>query len=318
MRWIYDYFNFTTGEKYGFWVLIALIVIGITFPQFIEKQTKPTYQSNKAQYKKELKQFMKAGKKQSEAEELNSGQEAESSRDYFLFDPNHLDLKGLKKLGLKDKLANTIINYREAGGNFNKPSDLKAIYGMPDSTYRRLKPCVQISRKDDTDEQNGNYNQRPKAKHQVKSIQNAKSQQKDTEKSNPEITPVALNKADSSELQKVHGIGDFFAEEIVKRRDKLGGYHDFNQLLAIYNFDSNSLKRVKPQLTLNEANIERLSLNQDNFKTFLRHPYLSYAQVKAIFDYLDKVDTTAPPKVLKENKILSKEGYQKVRPYLKK
>lgn len=318
MRWISDYFNFSTGEKYGFWVLIALIVLGVTVPHFVKEQTKPSYQTDKAQYEEELKQFMKAEKAQSQPEKSNSGQNPEFNRQYFLFDPNKLDLKGWKQLGLNDKLANTLINYREAGGNFNKPSDLKAIYGMPDSTYRRLKPCVKIEEKNDSDSKYVNDNRQSKAKQQSEDNNNQEAYQNDSEKSKPEFTPIALNKADSSELQKVHGIGDFFAAEIVRRRKKLGGYHDFNQLLAIYNFDSTNLERVKPQLTLNEANIERLSLKRDNFETFLKHPYLSYAQVKAIFDYLDQVDTTLPPKVLKENKILSKEGYQKVRPYLKK
>ncbi len=315
MDWLSNFFNLSKGEKYGFWLLIALIITGLSLPAFIEQQTEPIYRTDPRQSEAIIDQFMAAEKQSDQASGDSQATKAVEPTAYFKFDPNKVTFKELERLGVPGKLAHTILNYREAGGRFHDKADLKAIYGMPDSTYQRLKPCISLPP------------DKPKAVQKTGSEAHAfeqtkydeydeKAPERKVEKS-PKKRPVALNQADSAALTKVYGIGDFFAGEIIERRKKLGGYANFQQLLAIYNFDSSALAKVKPQLSLNPDNIQKRSLNQGTFEGFLKHPYLDYAQVKAIFDFRDRVDTIRQVEALKKQQILGQAAYQKLKPYLK-
>lgn len=318
MGWLTQFFNLSKGERYGFWLLIALIITGLTLPNFIEKQTKPAYEVNKEVYERQIKQFMAASEKseQQTASASNTSKNQEEVS-YFPFNPNKVPFDSLLALGIAEKLAHTIINYRQAGGRFNHKDDLKAIYGMSDSTYKRLKPFVVLPKENFDKQYEGDKNEKTLA---TKTASNetdsfiTKNDQKNLGENN---SLVPLNKADSATLTQVRGIGDFFAGEIVSRREKLGGYTDFSQLLAIYNFDSSSLKLVKPQLSLDPSRVKKLSLKNSTFEAFLKHPFLDYPQVKAIFNYKDQVDSISSVKELKSERILGKRTFKTIKPYLK-
>ncbi len=62
----------------------------------------------------------------------------------FTFDPNTVDSAGWKKLGLKDKTVRTIIHYREKGGRFRHPEDIRKIYGLRKEDADRLVPYIRI------------------------------------------------------------------------------------------------------------------------------------------------------------------------------
>lgn len=57
--------------------------------------------------------------------------------------PNTASKTELMQVGFPKKLANTIVNYRNKGGQFFRPSDLKKIYGMTDETYQKVLPWIQ-------------------------------------------------------------------------------------------------------------------------------------------------------------------------------
>ena len=62
----------------------------------------------------------------------------------FPFDPNTIGMEGLQRLGFSQKQAQSIINYRQAGGRFHRPSDFAKSFVVADSVYRRLEPYIQI------------------------------------------------------------------------------------------------------------------------------------------------------------------------------
>ena len=62
----------------------------------------------------------------------------------FPFDPNTISLEDLQRLGFSQKQAQSILNYREAGGRFHRPSDFAKSFVVADSVYRRLEPYIQI------------------------------------------------------------------------------------------------------------------------------------------------------------------------------
>lgn len=63
----------------------------------------------------------------------------------FAFDPNTATLADFEKLGLRPKVAQSIVKFREKGGKFRKPEDFKKIYTLSEEDYLRLLPFVNIA-----------------------------------------------------------------------------------------------------------------------------------------------------------------------------
>ena len=66
----------------------------------------------------------------------------------FRFNPNTASVEDLMRLGLSEKQAQAIDNYRAAGGRFRRPSDFARSYAVPDSVFERLRPYIVIPKTD--------------------------------------------------------------------------------------------------------------------------------------------------------------------------
>lgn len=62
----------------------------------------------------------------------------------FRFDPNTVTLEELQRLGLSERQAETIENYRNKGGRFRRKSDFKKMYVVSDTLYARLEEYIDI------------------------------------------------------------------------------------------------------------------------------------------------------------------------------
>ena len=62
----------------------------------------------------------------------------------FPFDPNTVSIEDLVRLGLSERQAESIENYRAKGGRFRTKSDFKKMYVVSDSLYARLEPFIDI------------------------------------------------------------------------------------------------------------------------------------------------------------------------------
>ncbi len=63
----------------------------------------------------------------------------------FTFDPNTITEAELKKMGLREHLIQTLVNYRNKGGRFTRADDLSKIYGIKPDEFALLEPWVQIN-----------------------------------------------------------------------------------------------------------------------------------------------------------------------------
>ena len=69
---------------------------------------------------------------------------ARRSYESFPFDPNSASLEDFQRLGFSLKQAQSILNYRQAGGRFHRPSDFAKSFVVADSVFRRLEPFIRI------------------------------------------------------------------------------------------------------------------------------------------------------------------------------
>ena len=187
----------------------------------------------------------------------------------FPFDPNTADSTQLLRLGLQPWQVRNIYKFRAAGGIYRRPKDFARLYGLTVKQYRELEPYIRIA---------ADY--RPAATLAEREQPFAR----DTVRHPVKISPderVVLNTADTATLRHVPGIGPYYAKEIVRYGQWLGGYVSVDQLDEIDHFPT-AAKRffIIDTPTPRKLNVNRLTLNE-----LKRHPYINFHQAKAITEY---------------------------------
>jgi competence protein ComEA len=216
----------------------------------------------------------------------------------FKFDPNQLDQKGWEALGLSPKQASSIINYRNKGGKFFKPEDLKKMYTISPEVYAKILPYVEIDKESLT---SGGNTYKPYEK-------------KEYIKKAPVI--VEINQADSAQLDQIKGIGPAFANRIIKYRDRLGGFYSKEQLKEVYGLDSLKYEEIKDQIIVDAGNLKKTNINTATFNDLKTCPYLSYKQMNAIIQYRKQHGNFNSINDLKNIVILNPQILAKISPYI--
>ena len=93
---------------------------------------------------------------------------------------------------------------------------------------------------------------------------------------------IELNTADTTTLQKVPGIGPYYARRIVKFRALLGGFAHVEQLGEVYGIDAEKYAELAPWFTVDARRIHRMAINRLPEDSLRRHPYINYAQARVI------------------------------------
>lgn len=98
----------------------------------------------------------------------------------------------------------------------------------------------------------------------------------------PPGTVVELNTADTVALKKVPGIGSAFAARIVKYRHLLGGFYTVEQLSEVYGIDEERYQRLHSWFRVDTACLRPIRINRLRQDSLIRHPYLSYPQIRVL------------------------------------
>lgn len=216
----------------------------------------------------------------------------------FPFDPNTADSTQLLRLGLASWQVKNIYKYRGRGGVYRSKEDFAQIYGLTKKQYRELEPYIHIS---------ADY---------LPASQFVKKPDRDTVRHYPEKMKegeqVMLNTADTSQLQRVPGIGSYYAKEIVHQRQRLGGFVSLDQLDAIDGFP----QQAKPYLVVQQSGVRKLNLNQLSLQQLRQHPYLNYFQAKAIVDYRRLHGSLKSLNDLRFSRDFTDEAIRRLEPYV--
>lgn len=123
---------------------------------------------------------------------------------------------------------------------------------------------------------------------------------------------VDANDADTLLLQRIPGIGSVYARVIVSYRERLGGFVSTSQLSEIAGLPANIEVwfRVSPT-----PKIRQVSINRATFKELVRHPYLSYEQVKIIVTRRQKQGQLHGWDELRNNSLFTEADFVRLRPY---
>lgn len=307
MDWNKNFLLFNRKERRGLFLLLLIVVIvwGINF--FLPSKPGQTMDKD-PEFFSEMERFL--AKHDSIQLVLQEAQAAKRNftKDYTyrVFDPNQVSLDSLLDMGIPANIAYNLVKYREKGGVYYRPSDLRKIYGMNAQLFDRLVPYIRINRS------------RP-ASSQAKLLDKTKPIKRQPivkkRKKRP-FNPVNINRADSLELLTIYGVGPVFARRIVKYREQLGGFNSCDQLLEVYGFDSLRFRQVRPQVYADSIQLQVIPINSATFKQLLRHPYLDFEAVKALVNYRENYGPFDSVGQIRELHLLNGVNYQKIEPYL--
>lgn len=99
------------------------------------------------------------------------------------------------------------------------------------------------------------------------------------------IQKVDLNLCDTSDITRVPQFGSKRALKIVEYRDKLGGFHSFEQLREIYILQNIDLEYCQKYFTINPNHIKKIEVNKLSYKELKSHPYFDAYLAKTIVNY---------------------------------
>ena len=201
----------------------------------------------------------------------------------FPFNPNTITEDEWRQIGLTDRQVRNIMNYKAKGGKFYSKNDLGKLYTISEEDFAQLEPFivlpeVQRNKKTKSTEQSGVST--------PSTGSGTSTTAKPVEKK--AIPIVDLNTVDSTTLVELPQIGGFMASRILEFRDKLGGFVDLEQLRDVKGMDEARFVAIKPYIILGAVEIRKVDVNRADFKTLVHHPYLSYEQVKRIFNQREK------------------------------
>ncbi|MFC4197325.1 ComEA family DNA-binding protein [Pedobacter jamesrossensis] len=133
--WLNKYFGFSKGEFNGLMLLILIIGVLKSFPLIynyykpIEKDDDNLLASIQKITITDEENF------RSTRDKIENSSITKSAR-LFKFDPNTIDVDGWQTLGLSQKQAQPIVNYRNKGGKFYKAEDLQRMYTISPEMYK--------------------------------------------------------------------------------------------------------------------------------------------------------------------------------------
>ena len=199
----------------------------------------------------------------------------------FPFDPNTADSASLVRLGLSPWMARAVGRYRAKGGRYHRPEDFQRVPGMTLELFERLLPVMRIGRAFQYYSDLG-YTERSLAP-------STTSQQIKTSRDSitfphhekfDQMVQLDLNTVDTVELMKVPGIGSWRAQQLVRYRDRLGGFVSTEQLAEVEGFPAELAEWFEVN-----APVRRLNVNTATFSQLARHPYLGAQRARAITDF---------------------------------
>lgn len=207
------------------------------------------------------------------------------------FNPNNYNSEDWLNLGLSEKQTDVIMRFVKSGIRSNEA--LKKIYVLPKELYELIKDSTY-------------YYGQPEEKKELisESIFETK-------------ILIELNNSELEDLVKIKGIGNFFANQIIKRRIQLGGFYYKEQLLEVWKLDTTVYNKIEPYIKVDTFLIDKIDLNTVSKEKLQEHPYFNWNQANSIVQIRKQKGKFETINDILQSKLISDSLYQKVKPYLK-
>lgn len=273
---------------------------------------------------------------------------------FYTFNPNDIPARELKRLGLADFLVNRVEAYRHAGGTFYKPEDVLQVYDMDTTWWMHAKRYMVFREKNkplpsalkttlfDFDpntllqsdaemlgisewqyEQLLKYRERKpiQSADELNNVYGFDPYLVATLKKHVVIDGTYadipdLNTADTVRLKQLHGIGSYFARQIIGLREQLGIIASHEVLWSIPGIDSAKWLSIYSQTTCETPQLTRMSINHATIEELAAHPFISWSFAREIVGFRENFRPFISVDELEDLSLYPKRRKHVILPYL--
>jgi len=258
-KWFSSYFSFSKSQRSGLLVLLVLIVVLQTIYFFVDFSL-----PIKNNPKKDTWLSV-----QSEIDSLKEQARFSGSR-LYPFNPNYIsDYKGYK-LGMSVQEIDRLLAFRKQNRFVNSPKEFQNVTGISDSllktmvSYFKFPDWVNKKKKYTS---NLGFGNSPFSKKKNSNIQD-------------------INTADSSDLEKIFGIGELTAKRILSYKDRFGAFVSMEQLNEVWGLSAEVVESLQEHFEIKTlTGIKKLDINNASINELAQFPYFKYALAKQIVIY---------------------------------
>lgn len=279
--------------KRGGIVFVILLVLIFLLPNLVRLFGKdPTFEIIKNDvYKAERTKLEREG----QSSYFTKGFKKEYKSPPRKFDPNTYSLEDWMNLGLSEKQSLVILKFTRYGLKSNE--DLKKIFVIDEKLYKLIKDSTfYMSKKEDNLE--GKIDEK-------------------LEKELENFVVVNLNSASLEDLEKIPGIGPYYAKSIVRTREKLGGYFEIKQLLELNKVTEEQLAQWSPHFIIEKSAIRKINVNSASVDELKAHPYITWNIANSLVKLREQHGSFKQIEDIKRSVLIDADLYNKLKNYLK-
>ncbi|MGM0376451.1 MAG: helix-hairpin-helix domain-containing protein [Bacteroidota bacterium] len=319
-----DWLAFSRREQYGIVFLAVLVVLFLGVRLMLPRLTGP----GQPDFRVRSSLVLSEEEDSPEQTEVREQEPKEKKEKLPAFDPNNVSVTRLDEMGVAPYAIVNWIKYREAGGSFKEPGDIRKVYGLDSALTVRLEASAYFpssgqneaetyarteSRLDgpDTTEKD-----RGKTDAEASSGRDGFSTGRTGQPESSKEINIEINKAGSGDFQKLTGIGKVYSERIVAFREALGGFYSVEQLSEVYGISRELFESIKSQVTINSEPYRKISVNQASVRRLKKHPYIDFYQARDIIEYRKENGEILKGEVLRSFSSFSAEQLERILPYL--
>ena len=258
MKNLKSHFVFSQKQRNGIFLLIILILVFQCFYVFVSFSSEDTSVDSK-----ELQLF------QNEIDSLKLVEIEKRKPKIYPFNPNFItDYKGYT-LGMTSEEINRLLKFRAQDQWINSAKQFQQVTNVSDSIFNKISPYFKFP----------DWVTNPKPKQQYTKSYKTVSPKSEAEK-------IDLNTATSVQLQKVYGIGEAFAERIIKYRTKQNGFVSIVELDEIYGLKPETITELKKSFSLKTPKkINQLDINLATKAELVTIRFIDYEIAYNIIEY---------------------------------
>ncbi len=171
----------------------------------------------------------------------NAAPESSVSTALFVFDPNTATVETFVRLGLPERVAGSIVKYRDRGGRFREADELRKIYTLQEADFERLRPYIRIATSPTT--------------HPALVTQNNPSA----------LFPFDPNTAGEFELLRL-GLPKPLVTRLLHYREKGGVFADPAGFRKLYGLSDRDFERLEPYIAIAKSDRTKLPAANPNGK----------------------------------------------------
>ncbi|MEJ6792277.1 MAG: helix-hairpin-helix domain-containing protein [Lacinutrix sp.] len=255
---IKSYFEFTKQQRNGIFLLLILIITLQCIYAFVDFSSEEITTDLK-----ELQLF------QNEIDSLKLVEIENHKPKIYPFNPNFItDYKGYT-LGMSSEEINRLLAFRAKDKWINSPEQFQQVTKVSDSIFNKISPFFKFPE----------WVTNPKPKKQYTKTFNSNKPKSEDEK-------IDLNVATSVQLQKVYGIGEYYANSIVNYRTKQNGFVSIVELNQVYGLKPETIEELKKSFSLKTPKaINKINLNTASKAELVTIRFIDYEIAHNILEY---------------------------------